>query len=105
MMKCLLLASFAALVGAHSNLIYPMPRNAIDRLDPRWQGGEGSPDIWQPNLGNKSGQACACVNGSDVCNIGQTCLWMSVGCSLGCTECDGGQDGHGGTNPNRCARG
>ena len=33
---------------------------------------------------------------------------MSVGCSLGCTECDGGQNGHGGTNPNskdRCSSG
>jgi hypothetical protein len=42
MMKYLLLASFAASVGAHSNLIYPMPRNAIDRHDPRWMGGEGT---------------------------------------------------------------
>jgi hypothetical protein len=42
MMKHLLLASFAASVGAHSNLIYPMPRNAIDRHDPRWMGGEGT---------------------------------------------------------------
>ena len=54
------------------------------------------------------GQACACRNGSSPCDIGQTCLWMSVGCSLGCESCDGGQNGHGGTNPNskdRCGMG
>ena len=40
----------------------------------------------------------------------QTCLWMSVGCSLGCKECDGGTiNGKSvGTNPNgmdRCSSG
>ena len=43
-----------------------------------------------------------------MCDIGQTCLWMSVGCSIGCKECDGGQDGKGATNPNskdRCGSG
>jgi len=84
--------------AAHSNLIYPKSRNAIDSNDPRWLGGKGSPDIWQPQLGAFHGQACACRNGSSVCDIGQTCLWMSVGCSLGCAACDGGTAG--GTNPN-----
>ena len=98
----------AAAVDAHSNLISPMPRNAIDRNDPRWEHGESSPDLWQSNLGPKWGQACACANGTSPCDIGQTCLWMSVGCSLGCESCDGGQNGHGGTNPNskdRCGEG
>ena len=102
---CLLLATAAQ---AHSNLISPRPRNAIDGNDPRWEHGLNSPDMWQGDLGPVWGQACACRNGSHVCDIGQTCLWMSVGCSLGCKECDGGQDGHGGTNPNskdRCASG
>ena len=106
------LAALAASAAAHSNLISPKPRNAIDSLDPRWEGGKSSPDIWEgpprSNLSPVDGQACACRNGSEICNIGQTCLWMSVGCSLGCAECDGGQNGHGGTNPNtadRCGKG
>jgi hypothetical protein len=107
-MKLTILASVVSTAAAHSNLIYPKPRNAIDSNDPRWQHGDGSPDIWQNKLGPKMGQACACVNGSDPCDIGQTCLWMSVGCSLGCAVCDGGQNGKGGTNPNskdRCGKG
>ena len=101
-------AALASTAAGHSSLISPMPRNAIDRNDPRWEHGMSSPDIWQPGLGNHTGQACACVNGTSPCDIGQTCLWMSVGCSLGCAECDGGQNGHGGTNPNardRCNSG
>ena len=72
--------------------------------------GKSSPDLWQKDLGPLWGQACACANGSSVCDIGQTCLWMSVGCSLGCAECDGGTiNGKSvGTNPNgidRCSSG
>ena len=94
----LLLAWAPRDAAAHSSLILPKPRNAIDSNDPRWAGGRSSPDIWQADLGAEQGQACACSNGSSPCNIGQTCLWMSVGCSLGCASCDGGAAG--GTNPN-----
>jgi hypothetical protein len=100
MLKLCVLGALAAVAAGHSNLIYPKPRNAVDSFDPRWEHGKNSPDLWQANLGPVLGQACACRNGSSTCDIGQTCLWMSVGCSLGCKECDGGQNGHGGTNPN-----
>jgi hypothetical protein len=96
------LAALVATGAAHSNLISPKPRNAIDSKDPRWAGGR-SPDKWQPHGDNP----CACRNGTaDVCDVGQTCLWMSVGCSIGCKECDGGSKGS--TNPNskdRCGSG
>lgn len=61
-----LLASSAA----HSSLISPKPRNAIDGHDPRWKNGLDSPDLWQKDLGAVWGQACACKNGSSVCDIG-----------------------------------
>lgn len=89
--------------AGHSNLISPKPRNAIDSRLPQWAGGK-SPAKWEPHGDNP----CACRNGSSVCDIGQTCLWMSVGCSIGCKECDGGQEGKGVTNPNskdRCGSG
>ena len=84
-----------------SNLIHPKPRNAVDSNLPQWHGGL-SPDKWQPYGDNP----CACRNGSDVCDVGQTCLWMSVGCSIGCKTCDGGTiDGKSvGTNPNALDR-
>ena len=102
MLKLCVLGALATVAAAHSNLIYPKPRNAVDSFDPRWEHGKNSPDLWQAKLGPVLGQACACRNGSSTCDIGQTCLWMSVGCSLGCKECDGGTiNGKSvGTNPN-----
>ena len=38
----------AAGASAHSNLIYPKPRNAIDSLLPEWSGGN-APYKWQPH--------------------------------------------------------
>ena len=96
-MKGTVLCATAAVAAAHSNLIYPKPRNAIDSDLPEWSGGK-APYLWQPH-----GDApCACRNGTSgaACEVAQTCLWMSVGCSIGCDACDGGQDGEGGTNPN-----
>ena len=103
LMKAILFAA-AQLVGcaAHSNLIYPKPRNAIDSLLPEWSGGK-APYVWQPY----GDVPCVCKNGTDgVCESAQTCLWFSVGCTIGCKECDGGDQG--GANPNtkdRCGKG
>jgi len=97
---CLLLSLFAT-PDAHSNLIRPKPRNAIDSELPEWHGGN-APYMWQPN----NHTPCVCRNGTDVCDSAQTCLWMSVGCTIGCKECDGGDKG--GANPNgqdRCGSG
>lgn len=87
--------------AAHSILIKPKPRNAIDSSLPEWHGGN-APYMWQPH----NMTPCACRNGTDVCDAAQTCLWMSVGCTIGCKECDGGSKG--GANPNgkdRCGSG
>lgn len=96
-----LVLTLVASCAAHSNLIYPKPRNAIDSLLPEWSGGK-SPYVWQPY-----GDApCACTNGTEACESAQTCLWFSVGCTIGCNECDGGDQG--GANPNvkdRCGSG
>merc|ERR1719253_2331332 len=96
-----LLALLAAPAAGHSMMIYPKPRNAIDSELPEWKGGN-APYKWYPH-----GDApCACRNGTEACESAQTCLWMSVGCSIGCDECDGGDNG--GANPNnkdRCGKG
>ena len=86
-------------VDGHSSLIYPKPRNAIDSLLPEWSGGK-APYRWEKVKANPLGDyPCACVNGTEPCESAQTCLWFSVGCTLGCSECDGGSKG--GSNPNR----
>ena len=124
MMKLLALGALAAGVSAHSSLIYPKPRNAIDSLLPEWSGGK-APYRWEKVKSNPVRRCslavalalvrplcdslclaaqlgdypCACVNGTEPCESAQTCLWFSVGCTLGCSECDGGSKG--GSNPNR----
>jgi hypothetical protein len=49
--------------------------------------------------GNWPDYPCACRNGTQPCESAQTCLWFSVGCTIGCETCDGGSKG--GSNPNR----
>ena len=93
----LALAVLLPLAAAHSSLIRPKPRNAIDSELPEWKDGN-APYMWVKHMG-KDGTPCACRNGTGVCASAQTCLWMSVGCSIGCKECDGGDKGP--TNPNR----
>ena len=120
MLQPSLLPLLVAPAAAHNMLITPKPRNAIDSELPEWSGGK-APYTWDPSGGGSHPYPkanytpevdgyfpCACRNGSHTCDVAQTCLWMSVGCSLGCAECDGGQNGHGGTNPNhldRCGHG
>merc|ERR1711934_1078861 len=91
---------FLPLAAAHSSLIKPKPRNAIDSELPEWANGS-APYYWVKNIG-KAGTPCACRNGTDVCSPAQTCLWFSVGCTIGCKECDGGDKGP--ANPNRIDR-
>lgn len=92
--------------AAHSSLIYPKPRNAIDSLLPEWKNEKAPPDAqWHPCQG-VSQLPCACRNDTDVCDTAQTCLWFTVGTSIGCKEPDGGAKG--GANPNtkdRCGSG
>ena len=66
-------ALLAAGADAHSNLIFPKPRNAIDSLLPEWSGGKapyqwvGGPKPYHP--------PCVCWNGTEPCESAQTCLW------------------------------
>merc|ERR1712113_1179385 len=88
-----LVVVFLPLAAAHSSLIKPKPRNAIDSELQGWKDGS-APYKWED-----SKPPCACKNGTDDCDSAQTCLWFSVGCSIGCKECDGGDKGT--ANPNR----
>ena len=91
--------STSLLLLGHSNLIWPKPRNAIDSLLPEWSDGKAPYASWWEDGRNP----CECINGTEACDIAQTCLWFSVGCGIGCDECDGGA-----ANPNandRCHNG
>jgi len=102
----LVCALILGLAGAHSNLIYPKPRNAVDSLLPEWQNGEAPATAhWLPPAAAPQ-LPCACANDTEVCESAQTCLWFTVGTSIGCSVPDGGTQG--GANPNvkdRCGSG
>ena len=72
-MKLAIAAALLPLAAAHSSLITPKPRNAIDSELPEWADGN-SPYMWVENIG-KAGAPCACRNGSQPCASAQTCLW------------------------------
>ena len=73
-MKLAIAAALLPLAAAHSSLITPKPRNAIDSELPEWADGN-APYMWVPNIG-KDGTPCACRNGSQPCESAQTCLWF-----------------------------
>jgi len=91
---------------AHSMMIKPKPRNAIDSELPEWSNGR-SPYTWAGPSPDENGLApCACRNGTEPCASAQTCLYMTVGTTIGCHVPDGGSVG--GANPNgidRCKSG
>jgi len=80
------LLAAAMLVSGHGALFIPPPRNAMDNILPEYSGGK-SP-----------AQGCTCTNGNgnhlQGCNRGlrdqgdgQSCMWWSQGCSIGCEKC------------------
>lgn len=82
----LLLASLVAAVAAHGALVTPPPRNAVDRFLPEFEGGKAPKTSDSCNCGNSSS---GCSSGLREVANGQSCLWFSQGCSIGCRACTG----------------
>ena len=107
-----LLAHLVASVHGHAALISPAPRNAVDRNLEPWAGGRFGDATCEhpihgvdvnPLWGNGSCWGCNCVNGTEPCEVAQTCTYFSQGCAIGCATCDGQE-----SNPNfkdRCGSG
>jgi hypothetical protein len=98
--------------AAHSSLLIPPARNAVDRDLPPYRGGKFGRNLSYGLPPDNFG--CDCVNattgGAVACEVGQSCLWFSNGCSIGCPTCDGGNISSptGGANPSakdRCGSG
>jgi len=103
---------------AHMSLVLPPSRNAVDRVLPPWQNGKWWPyepncsdpiPGWNPQIpsgcvpNGTDGWGCNCANGTEPCDVAQSCFWFSQGCTIGCETCDGGP-----SNPNtedRCGSG
>ena len=77
---------WAAQTAAHSSLVSPVSRNAVDRSLPPWHGGRfgdnqscAHPTTYpsSSNTYKRFGRCwgCNCVNGTQPCDVAQTCLW------------------------------
>eukprot|EP00937_MAST-01D_sp_MAST-1D-sp2_P002723 g2723.t1 len=94
-MKLLILASCVVGAAAHGAVIYPPPRNAVDRDLAPWNGAppcEKQGDC--PSVETKTGWCPAPDrNGKASGENAQACFWFSNGCAVGCPACDGNSRG------------
>eukprot|EP00040_Diaphanoeca_grandis_P015763 m.80821 g.80821 ORF g.80821 m.80821 type:complete len:364 (-) comp25352_c0_seq1:337-1428(-) len=113
MQRLILTVTCVALSSGHMSLVTPPSRNAVDRALPPWHGGKWYP--YEANCSNPGpktpanpsgctppgtdGWGCNCWNGTDICDVAQSCFWFSQGCTIGCKTCDGGP-----SNPNTADR-
>ena len=74
-------------VDAHGSLYIPTPRNAMDSVLPEFANGKSPTQGCTCTNGNPGGDSkTGCdrgLRGPD----GQSCLWWSQGCSIGCEKC------------------
>eukprot|EP00929_Paragymnodinium_shiwhaense_P085984 TRINITY_DN46463_c0_g1_i1.p1 TRINITY_DN46463_c0_g1~~TRINITY_DN46463_c0_g1_i1.p1 ORF type:complete len:398 (-),score=38.86 TRINITY_DN46463_c0_g1_i1:33-1226(-) len=69
---------------AHGALVWPPSRNALDRLLPEFARGKAPRDTDSCNCGDG---LHGCEEGERATGGGQSCLWFSQGCIIGCPEC------------------
>lgn len=93
MSRVLVFFALVSSVAGHGALYIPTPRNAMDRALPEFEGGKSPKEACTCNNGNggKSATSTGCDmglrGGVDGKGDGQSCLWWSQGCSIGCDEC------------------
>jgi hypothetical protein len=76
--------SLLGFTNGHATMVFPPPRNAVDRdlapwnapMDPKWDHHVDTP-------------ICPYSNGSLTLDNGQSCFWYSHGCTIFCDKCDG----------------
>jgi len=88
---CMLLASTVSTATGHGALVFPPPRNAVDKDLHPWNGPvPGHP----PSVESKTGWCPAPDREGKVSgHNGQACFWFSNGCAVGCDTCDGSSRG------------
>lgn len=82
-------ATLLSLAAGHGALYIPKPRNAMDSVLPEFQGGRSVIEPCTCNNGNggKDSAKNGCDMGLRGDGDGQSCLWWSQGCSIGCDKC------------------
>lgn len=86
MLRLLKLLLLPALAAGHGALFIPTPRNSLDRVLPEFANGRAPLEACTCNNGNGSPKD-GCDRGLRGDADGQSCLWWSQGCSIGCEKC------------------
>ena len=82
-----LLLSFTSRVAAHGSLVVPPPRNAVERGLAPWSGP--MPSNWSHHVDDPiCPTSSRDASGLTLAN-GQSCFWLSHGCTIFCDKCDG----------------
>ena len=82
-----LLLSFTSRVAAHGSLVVPAPRNAVERGLAPWSGP--MPSNWSHHVDDPiCPTSSRDASGLTLAN-GQSCFWLSHGCTIFCDKCDG----------------
>lgn len=91
-----------ALVSGHGSLVVPPPRNAVERGIAPWNGT--MPQNWSHHVDTPIcpvGAGLDAATGEPQLSLrnGQSCFWLSHGCTIFCGACDGvtGRRNHAGT--------
>lgn len=99
--SALICMMIAPVVRGHGSLTIPQVRNSVDRQAPQWKGGYPKipdfPGTGRWGLPNETcgtvpwscQEGCSCSNGTEPCDVGQSCFWFASGCTIGCEACDG----------------
>mmetsp|Transcript_39930 Transcript_39930/g.71823 ORF Transcript_39930/g.71823 Transcript_39930/m.71823 type:complete len:393 (-) Transcript_39930:125-1303(-) len=88
-MHAIVLALCAGVVAGHGALFMPRPRNSEDMNLPQFAGGKSpqTPCTCANGYGGKDAPEHGCNRGLRGNAGGQSCLWWSQGCSIGCEKC------------------
>jgi hypothetical protein len=88
----LLLLATVPLVTGHGAVVFPPPRQAVDRDVKPWSEPLKGPS---PNVESKTGlcPVPSSTDGKPSGQNGQACFWFSNGCAVGCDHCDGSSRG------------
>jgi hypothetical protein len=91
-MRAAIFASMLVGASAHGALYIPTPRNSQDNVLPQFANGRSPATPCTCVNGNGNGKE-GCERGLRGQADGQSCLWWSQGCSIGCAKCATNQGG------------
>ena len=87
-MRWTILTVLVATAEGHGSLIHPPARQAVDGILPEFARGAWPNSTDGCNCADRNG-GCPAALSQRATGSGQSCLWFSQGCTIGCETCTG----------------